>query len=638
MNFFKKLFGGKKEKKGPITTPRPQSDQARYGQGRSQSRYHQGQRPGSGPQGGSSQRPGGQPPRPPSGAPSRSSEGTPSHTQEGSPSAQQGNSSFRSRRRRGKSRRPQQGKPQRNEAQAQPAAPLAENAKSLPVVTDQETLPSSTTAAIEPPRTHKELLPEITLSQLSEPITAAMKRAGWEELMPVQARAIPYLLAGRDLMVQSRTGSGKTGVFILPMLDLLDREKAETQALVLVPTRERAKQVAAEAQTLFGDTGIRVAAVYGGVGYGSQIDAFREGAHLVVGTPGRILDHLLKGTLTLNSLRLLVLDEADRMLSMGFYPDMKQVQQYLPKEIKAYMFSATFPPFVLHLSAEFLDDPELISLSGDQIFVAETEHTYYVVPPMDKDRALVRIIEMDNPTQAIIFCNTRSQVHYVTIVLQRFGYNADELSSDLPQNAREKVMARLRDGSLRFLVATDVAARGIDIPQLPVVIMYEPPEDPEGYIHRAGRTGRAGASGEAISLVSEVEQIDLDRIARKFNLNLIQQVLPQNEDVSAMVTERITALLEAKYRAKDNVERERLRRFQPLAQNLADNEDLNNIIAMLLDEYYQQTLHAPVQTTDTVRAEKRQEEHSRPQARGNRSRRRGGRHHRSGGRPQGSPH
>ncbi len=626
MNLFKKLFGSKTEKKS-TPTPRPSSGQERYGSGRSRSRYPQNQRPGGSPgpkpQGGSPQRPGGQPPRPQSSAPARPEP----RPQESGDARPQGSSS-RSRRRR-RSRRPQGQSPQPDLQQQQAAIPPAAESKPEAV---SEPLESPTPVVEAPARVPKEPLPEITREQLSPALQAGLARTSWDDLMPVQARTIPYLLAHRDLMVQSRTGSGKTGAFILPMLERLNASLPETQALVLVPTRELAKQVTGEAEMLFGDSGLRVAAVYGGVGYGSQIDAFREGAHLVVGTPGRILDHLLKGSLNLRSLQLLILDEADRMLSMGFYPDMKEVQQYLPQGINAYMFSATFPPFVLHLAAEFLDDPELISLSGDQVYVAETEHSFYVVPPMDKDRALVRIIEMENPAQAIIFCNTRSQVHYVAIVLQRFGYNADELSSDLPQNAREKVMTRLRDGSLRFLVATDVAARGIDIPQLPVVIMYEPPEDPEAYIHRAGRTGRAGASGEAVSLVTEVEQIDLDRIARKYSFTLIQRVLPQNEDVAALVTERVTALLEAKYRDKDNVEKERLRRFQPLAQSLADNDDLNNVIAMLLDEFYQQTLHAPVQTTDTVLTEKRQESREEEQPRNNRPRRRGGRHRRPGGR------
>ncbi len=625
MNFFKKLFGGKKEKK-VVPTPRPQSDQDRYGRGRPKSRHAQpGQRPDSGPgpkpQGGSPQRPGGSPARPQS---------TPQDRPESTPESRpQGGTGSRSRHHQGRPRH-QQGRPLQPQGASQPGQPRPPQAESRP-----ENAPQVAPVVEEPVRVRKEALPGITLEQLSEPIAAGLKRAGWAELMPVQARTIPYLLAGRDIMVQSRTGSGKTAAFVLPMLERLDLQKAETQALVLVPTRELAKQVSEEAKMLFGESGLRVAAVYGGVGYGSQIDAFREGAHLVVGTPGRILDHLLKRSLNLDHLQLLILDEADRMLSMGFYPDMKQVQLYLPKDFNAYMFSATFPPFVLHLAAEFLDDSELISLSGDQIFVAETEHCYYVVPPMDKDRALVRIIEMENPTQAIIFCNTRSQVHYVGVVLQRFGYNADELSSDLAQNARERVMARLRDGSLRFLVATDVAARGIDIPQLSAVIMYEPPEDPEAYIHRAGRTGRAGASGQAISLVTEVEQIELDRIARKFSFTLLPLALPQNEDVAAMVTERVTALLEARFRSKDSVERERLSRFLPLAQSLAVNEDLNGVIAMLLDEFYQQSLHAPVLTTENLREEKRSAESQSETPRDNRPRRRGGRRRKGSGRPYG---
>lgn len=640
MNFFKKLFGGKKDKKVVPPAPKPHSEQDRYGRNRPPSRPSQGQRPGSPgprPQGGSPQRPGGSPPRPQGGPQPRPEGDRESRPQSGqtAPEAKpQGESRPKPRRRGGKNRG--QG------GRAPQAASTAVDLKTMPAPESVETktLPEENKPAAaerieaEPARIPKEPLPAITLEELPEKIRSGLQRAGWNDLMPVQSRTIPYLLGGRDIMVQSRTGSGKTGAFVLPMLERLDPDKAQTQALVLVPTRELARQVSEEAKLLCGDSGLRVAAVYGGVGYGSQIDAFREGAHVVIGTPGRILDHLLKRTLSLDHLRLLILDEADRMLSMGFYPDMKQVQQYLPRQLNAYMFSATFPAFVMHLAGEFLEDSDLISLSGDQIYVAETEHTYYIVPPMDKDRALVRIIEMENPTQAIIFCNTRSQVHYVSVVLQRFGYNADELSSDLPQNARERVLAHLRDGSLRFLVATDVAARGIDIPQLPVVIMYEPPEDPEAYIHRAGRTGRAGATGEAISLATEVEQIELDRIARKFNLTLLPQVLPQNEDVAAMVTERVTALLEAKFRAKDSVERERLRRFLPLAQSLAENDDLNGVIAMLLDEFYQQSLHAPVETADKLLEEKVPERSEEHEFRDQRPRRRGGRR-RKGGRPHG---
>ncbi len=416
--------------------------------------------------------------------------------------------------------------------------------------------------------------------------------------MPVQARAIPALLDGRDVMVQARTGSGKTGAFILPMLDRLDPSTAACQALVLVPTRELAKQVAQQAELLCGESGLRTVAVYGGVGYGPQVDALRGGAHIVVGTPGRVLDLLLRGTFSLRSLSMRVFDEADRMLSMGFYPDMQEVQRHLPastvERLHNSMFSATFPPFVMQTSQEFLRDPEFMSLSGSQVHVTDTEHSFCIVPAMDKDRCLIRIIELENPTSAIVFCNTKSAVHYVTVVLQRFGYDADELSADRSQSDREAILNRLRQGALRFLVATDVAARGLDIPELSHVLQYEPPEDPEGYIHRAGRTGRAGAAGVAISLVTEAEALTIDGIAKRYEIDFRQVPAPTDADVQSVVAERVTTLLEANLRERDKLQAERSQRFVPLARTLAENEDESALIAMLLDDYYQQTLHAPV--------------------------------------------
>ena len=440
-------------------------------------------------------------------------------------------------------------------------------------------------------------LPEVTLQELPESLQAACTRAGWTKLLPVQARAIPYVLAGRNVMVQSQTGSGKTGAFILPILERIDANKTACQALVLVPTRELAQQVAREAELLRGDRGVRTAVVYGGVKYGPQLDAFRAGAQIVVGTPGRILDHLLKGTLNLDALQILVFDEADRMLSMGFYPDMKRVQQFLPRRaINGYMFSATFPSYVIRLAGEFLRNPEFLSLSKDHVHVAGTDHVFYLVPGMQRERSLVRIIEMENPVSAIIFCNMKSTVHYVTVVLKRFGYDADELSSDLAQGMRERVMGRVRKGALRFLVATDVAARGIDIPDLSHVIQYEPPDDPELYIHRAGRTGRVGASGTAITLVAGMEQFNLRSIARNFDINLHEKAMPTDEDVEAIVAQRIIASLEAHLRSRDSLENERMRRFIPLGRSLAEAEEDSPLIAMLLDDYYQRTLQAPPQS------------------------------------------
>ena len=438
-------------------------------------------------------------------------------------------------------------------------------------------------------------LADLTFDQLPESLQAGATRAGWTTLMPVQRKALSPLLAGRDMMVQARTGSGKTGAFLLPMLERLQSDQAHCQALVLVPTRELAKQVWQQAEIICDGTGLRAVAVYGGVGYGPQIDALKNGAQLVIGTPGRVLDHLLRGTFSLDKLQMRVFDEADRMLSMGFYPDMQEVQRHLPARtldtLHNSMFSATFPSFVLRTAQEFLRAPEFLSVSGDQVHVTDTEHSFCIVPAMDKDRCLIRIIELENPASAIIFCNTKSAVHYVTVVLQRFGYDADELSADRSQSDREKILERLRQNSLRFLVATDVAARGLDIPELSHVIQYEPPEDQEGYIHRAGRTGRAGAAGIAVSLVTEAEALTLYSIAKRYTIEFTQQPAPTDEDVEAVVTQRVTALLEAKLRERDTLKTERSQRFVPLARALADNEDESALIAMLLDDYYQETLH-----------------------------------------------
>jgi ATP-dependent RNA helicase DeaD len=397
-------------------------------------------------------------------------------------------------------------------------------------------------------------------------------------------------------MVQSRTGSGKTGAFLLPILDRIDPKSKHCQTLILVPTRELARQVCNEAEILAKECGIRSIAIYGGVGYGPQFTAFREGVQLVVGTPGRVLDHLLKGTLKLDELQILVFDEADRMLSMGFYPDMREVQSYLPRRhVNTFMFSATYPPYVIRLAKQFQRDAEILSLSSDAVHVAETEHQFYVVPGMEKDRCLVRIIEIENPAQAIIFCNTKATVNYVAIVLKRFGYDAEELTADLTQSKREKLMTKVRSGKLRFLVATDLAGRGIDIHELSHVILYEPPEDAEAYIHRAGRTGRAGASGVAISLVSVLEKSSLQRIAKRFGIDMLERRLPSDADVIEIVSERVTALLEAKLRKCDKLVLERMTRFLPLAKSLSQSDEELSVVAMLLDDYYQMTMHGPVE-------------------------------------------
>ena len=451
-------------------------------------------------------------------------------------------------------------------------------------------------------------LAPVTLESLPAILHDAILRAGWTDLMEVQAKALPYLLAGRDIMVQSRTGSGKTGAFLLPALERLDPSRTSCQCLILVPTRELALQVEHEAKTLFGETGMRAAAVYGGVGYGRQMDALKQGAHLVVGTPGRVLDHLLRRTLHLADLRMLIFDEADRMLSIGFYPDMKAVQRYLPQNhIPTHFFSATYPPHVLRVAGEFLETEDLLSLSRKEVHIASIEHAFYAVKPMEKDRVLMRVLEQENPAAAIIFCNTKANVHYVTALLQGFGYNADELSADLSQNKREDVLIRLRKGEVRFLVATDVAARGIDIPDLSHVILYEPPEDHESYIHRAGRTARAGADGTVISLVDVMQKMELARIARQYSIALVERQTPDEDALATLVGNRLTAVLEAKSRTRTSLEHEREQRFIPLARSLAEDPETLRLVAMLLDGAYQANRHPVLPGSPVDKAAKRQE-------------------------------
>ena len=437
-------------------------------------------------------------------------------------------------------------------------------------------------------------LPPVSLEDLPQVMRDAVDRIGWTELTPVQSRAIPYMRAQRDLMVQARTGSGKTGAFVLSALERVQTGRNNCQVLVLVPTRELAQQVAAEAKILTGGMGLRVVSVYGGTSYQPQIEAFEQGAHLVVGTPGRVLDHLIKRNLTLHNLKILIYDEADRMMSMGFYPDMVHVQKFLPDhEINSYMFSATIPAHVTRLAQNFLNNPGFLSLSRDHVHVEDTEHVFYMVPGMDKDRSLVRIIEMETPHQAIIFCNTKARVNYVATVLQRFGYNADQISSDSSQNVRDKVLNRVRDGKIRFLVATDVAARGIDIPDLSHVIQYEPPEDLEAYIHRAGRTGRAGATGTAILLINYLEKKYITRIGAHYKIEFEERRLPEDEDIQNLVAQRLIGQLEARLRDRDKLAIERMQRFIPLAQELANDEDGLELLTMLLDDTYHAWMHKP---------------------------------------------
>ncbi len=429
-------------------------------------------------------------------------------------------------------------------------------------------------------------LPDHSIDNFSAPLQAVIRQNQWSDLMLVQKKAVPYLLNAMDIIVQSKTGSGKTGAFMLPLLEVIEKGHARPQALIMAPTRELALQVHEEAVRFGEPLGIRSVAVYGGVSYGPQLEAFRNGVHIVVGTPGRLLDHIMSGNLKLNSIRDLVLDEADELLSMGFYPDMKRIQQFLPKDRCTYLFSATIPPNVKRLAQEFMRRPKFLSLCPTELSVSSMEHMYYVVDPQDKDKALLLLIECENPEAALIFCNTRRDTGYVHAFLKARGFRVGAISGDVEQKDRQKVMRELKTGAIRFLVATDVAARGIDIQGLTHVFMYDHPDDSEIYVHRAGRTARAGNSGLAISLVGRVEEIALKNTAQKFSIPFIKKSLPSEKQVEDIIRERTTTYLEQAYRDLKQADQLGARRMVPLLESLISSDDEKLVLGMILHQFY----------------------------------------------------
>lgn len=352
-----------------------------------------------------------------------------------------------------------------------------------------------------PPQTDVISPPTFDVLPLSQDLRRAVDDLGYVHPTPVQRAVYEPATRGRDLVVQARTGTGKTAAFGLPLIDGIVRwREAVVQALVLCPTRELALQVTRELDALAKHRKTRVVAVYGGAPMARQVAQIREGAQILVGTPGRVLDHLERGTLEPTSIRVAILDESDEMLSMGFLPQISKIFSYLPAQRQTLLFSATLPPDIRRMAETRLTNPEFITLSGDNIGALEILHFVYL-SRADKLSELIQVIEAENPESAIIFCNTKDETKRVAGALIQQGYEAAWLNADLPQNDRERVMAATRDGELRFLVATDVAARGIDISHLTHVMNFDFPESAERYVHRTGRTGRAGRTGTAISLI-----------------------------------------------------------------------------------------------------------------------------------------
>jgi len=393
-------------------------------------------------------------------------------------------------------------------------------------------------------------------------IQESIRELGWHTPTPVQAAAIPRMRAGGDLIVQAQTGSGKTGAFGIPLVENIDTELAKTQAIVLLPTRELANQVAVELDLLGQHRGVRTLPIYGGVAYGPQLEGLERGAHIVVGTPGRILDHLKNGRMDLSNTKVLVLDEADEMLSLGFWPDMKEVASYLPKKRQSHLFSATMPEKVRSLSRFFLTDAEDVTIEVEGGSPQKISHYYYLAPASEKEALLARIIEYEDPESAIIFCNTKADVRFITAYLAKRGHNVDQISGDLQQSAREKAMGKIKAGKLRYLVATDVAARGIDISDLSYVINYTTSDSPEVYVHRTGRTGRAGNSGVAISIVSGLDIGNFKYMQVVSGIKITEKKAPTDRDIARRKKQREKQKAEGK--AEDEIKTLKTRAEQAL--------------------------------------------------------------------------
>jgi ATP-dependent RNA helicase DeaD len=441
------------------------------------------------------------------------------------------------------------------------------------------------------------ILPTFDDLPLSKELRQAIDELGYTHPTPVQREVFEPASRGKDLVVQARTGTGKTASFGMPIVDaMVQRSLAAVQVVVLCPTRELALQVHREIDHLGKYRGIRSVAVYGGAPMGRQIDELAAGAQVLVGTPGRVLDHLGRGSLNPKQVRAFVLDESDEMLSMGFLPQINEIRSYLPQVHQTLLFSATLPPDIQRYAASHLKDPVFLTLSGDQIGALDVQHLVYLIRG-DKLKAFEQILDVENPESAIVFCNTRDETKRVSGALVKLGYEADWLNADLAQNERENVMAATREGKLRFLVCTDVAARGIDISHLTHVINYDLPESAESYVHRTGRTGRAGRTGTAISLIEPNDIGNLYMLRLTYKIFPIERQLPSAGEKKTRAELDLVELFEDAF-AKRTVHPDDL----SLARRLLTHESAERIIAALLRDHLGARPEAASEASEARRA------------------------------------
>ncbi|GAA1489618.1 DEAD/DEAH box helicase [Brachybacterium sacelli] len=426
------------------------------------------------------------------------------------------------------------------------------------------------TAPAEPAAQPAEAEPSFDDIDLPAPLRRAVDELGFTRPSAIQSRAIPALLAGRDVIGVAQTGTGKTAAFGLPLLAAIDPDLREVQSLVLAPTRELAMQVA-DAISSFATAigGLDVLAVYGGSPYGPQERALARGAQVVVGTPGRVMDHMRRTNLRLDTIRVAVLDEADEMLRMGFAEDVEEILSHTPTSRQVALFSATMPSAIQKVAQDHMKDPVRVSVSPQSSTVKSVHQTYAVVPFKHRTGALARVLATSEAEAAIVFVRTRAAAEEIGTALLSRGLIAASISGDVPQKEREKIVERLRDGSLQVLVATDVAARGLDVERIGLVVNFDVPREPEAYVHRVGRTGRAGRSGEALTFIGPHERRALKNIERATKQTLEEAVIPSPRDVSK---HRLAALLT---KVPERIERGRLELYRELISEFVAENDID---------------------------------------------------------------
>ncbi|HJV46836.1 MAG TPA: DEAD/DEAH box helicase [Bacillota bacterium] len=436
---------------------------------------------------------------------------------------------------------------------------------------------------------------------LQHPLVRALNEMGFEEATPIQTQTIPVALEGKDLIGQAQTGTGKTAAFGIPLIERLALDKEHIQAVVLTPTRELAVQVAEELNKIGQFKGIHTLPIYGGQDINRQIKALKRRPQIIVATPGRFMDHMRRKTIRLHGISMVVLDEADEMLNMGFIDDIRTILQEIPEERQTLLFSATMPKAIQELARKFMNEPHIIAVKAKEITVPNIEQQYIEIPEKQKFDVLCRLLDIHSPELAIVFGRTKRRVDELSEALTKRGYGAEGIHGDLNQAKRDSVLRRFKEGTIEVLVATDVAARGLDISGVTHVYNFDIPQDPESYVHRIGRTGRAGKTGLAITFVSPREIDHLKTIERITNRKMVRKAIPTwAEAIEGQ--QRITV-----DKLMGIIEEGDLHTYKSIAEQLLEDTDATTLVCAALKLLTKEPSQAPVKLTEEspLRSKKR---------------------------------